>query len=462
MVAIASPYKHPKTGVFYFRRAVPKDLRPVLGWEIKRSLRTRDPLKAKQLFVHELQQSELLISSVRATGKKPQDGSVQAHCHQGEDADHHQIPTLTNLFKVWNRERKPAAKTTLEFERAVIRFAGLFGDMPASSISKAMMREYKQALLTTPPVLSAKQRQMPFRKLLNSLEGEYEGRTLSAASVNKHLSGISTVLGWAGKNGYFDSVPYWSNPAIGTKVVQKAVKKREPFTKNDLLKIFNGPVHSKGIRPKGGAGEAAYWIPLIGLYTGARLEEIGQLTVGDVRQEQGVWVFDINAKGDHKSLKNESSNRIVPVHSALIGVGLLKYRDQVYQKGNGQLFPYLMKNKNGALTQGWSKWFGRYLDSVGVTDASKVFHSFRHTMKDALRSVGVDEALSDAITGHSGGGAGRGYGNGYTVSTLSDSLSKIDWPGILDQPEQRHPPINRKRDHQQQKDQMNLCLLVRE
>lgn len=43
------PHKHPKTGVYWFRKAVPKDLRAALGKrEEVRTLRTKDPAKARE------------------------------------------------------------------------------------------------------------------------------------------------------------------------------------------------------------------------------------------------------------------------------------------------------------------------------------------------------------------------------------------------------------------------------
>lgn len=46
------PFKHPKTGVYYFRVRVPADLVAILGKsELKASLGTKDPTLAKQLFL---------------------------------------------------------------------------------------------------------------------------------------------------------------------------------------------------------------------------------------------------------------------------------------------------------------------------------------------------------------------------------------------------------------------------
>jgi integrase len=47
---MSRPWPHPKSGVFYFRKAVPEKLRPLLQKrEEKVSLRTRDPVEAKRL-----------------------------------------------------------------------------------------------------------------------------------------------------------------------------------------------------------------------------------------------------------------------------------------------------------------------------------------------------------------------------------------------------------------------------
>jgi integrase len=59
-----------------------------------------------------------------------------------------------------------------------------------------------------------------------------------------------------------------------------------------------------------------FWVPIIGLFTGCRLEEICQLHLDDIRQERDVWVFDINDKKE-KRIKTPSAKRIVPIHPFL-------------------------------------------------------------------------------------------------------------------------------------------------
>ena len=48
VLTMARPFKHPKTGVYWFRKAVPKDLQGVVGKrELTRTLKTKDPAEAR-------------------------------------------------------------------------------------------------------------------------------------------------------------------------------------------------------------------------------------------------------------------------------------------------------------------------------------------------------------------------------------------------------------------------------
>ena len=51
VLAMSRPFKHPKTGIYYFRKAVPDDLRAIIGKrEEKRSLQTKNPADAKVAY----------------------------------------------------------------------------------------------------------------------------------------------------------------------------------------------------------------------------------------------------------------------------------------------------------------------------------------------------------------------------------------------------------------------------
>ena len=63
---MAHPFKHPKTGVFWLRKRVPKDLVALVGRaEVTRSLATRDPAEAKRRHVQVLSELEEQWANLR-------------------------------------------------------------------------------------------------------------------------------------------------------------------------------------------------------------------------------------------------------------------------------------------------------------------------------------------------------------------------------------------------------------
>jgi integrase len=128
---------------------------------------------------------------------------------------------------------------------------------------------------------------------------------------------------------------------------------------------------------------------------------------------------------------------VVPVHPELVKLGFL---DLVEDRRNASgksapLVPLLRPGPRGGYAEGWSKWFGRYIRGIGIGNPARVFHSFRHTFKDALRSAGASEDLHDALTGHSGGGVGRAYGakemaRWFGLTRLAEAVGKVDYRGL--------------------------------
>lgn len=222
------------------------------------------------------------------------------------------------------------------------------------------------------------------------------------------------------------------NPASQVRVSSTQQQKaRVAFTVEDLNLLFQSPIYTEGFRPNGCGREAVYWLPLLALFTGARVEELAQLLVSDIHHEEGHgYYLSISDDAEHSKLKNAASRRRIPLHTALLDCGLLDYLESVRERHF--LFPSLSPNPRGKLGGYFSTFFSRYLrQKVGITDPRKVFHSFRHTFKDVCRSVGIDEAVHDALTGHTAPSAGRKYGNDqYPLPPLFDALDRYEIVGL--------------------------------
>lgn len=359
-------------------------------------------------------------------------------------------PKLSEAFAEWKAGsparggKKPTGTTVREAERVVRFFTEWHGDMHLADITKEKAREFRNALARMPTRLKGKQRTMSFRQLIESASGG-EGEVAHAASVNKYLNLLVALVSNAERDGYMDRVQGFTNPFSKLSIsVDKRndPNRRKPFTEDDLKAIFSSPVYALGSRPLGGRGEAAYWLPLISLLTGARLNEIAQLRLADIRQdsESGIWIVDIDTDGD-RSVKTVSSRRQVPVHPELIRLGLLRYQEGLLKAGasrSSSLWPELHSADPKYRSTAWSKWFNRSLrETIGIKEPSKVFHSFRHTFKRMGRNAGLTEELHDALTGHVGsGGVGRDYGDGFGLKALSEAVAQIAAPeAVISLPE---------------------------
>jgi len=315
---------------------------------------------------------------------------------------------LDTLVDRWAAERKPDDKT-VDAHRAVARwFDERIGQLPVEEITKRHILSFKDRLLE-------------------------EGQKLSNIKVK--LSRLRTLFNYALDNDLIDN-----NPAAMVRVVVPDADRadRKSFDLQSLRSLFASPIYTRDFRPLQGRGEAAYWLPLLGLYTGARLEELGQLRPGDVRLEtypdgddieQSAWVIRVTEDAeDGLKLKNLGSRRLIPVHPILEELGFIKFA--LDASGEQRLFPELRPNKYGRLTAKWGEWFSVYKRTeAGITDDRMVFHSFRHTFKDHGRGR-MAEGVQRRIMGHSGVGTADDYGDGHFLWQLVEGMRQYKVPGL--------------------------------
>jgi integrase len=198
-------------------------------------------------------------------------------------------------------------------------------------------------------------------------------------------------------------------------------EQRKAYSVEDLQTIVNNLPKEQG-KPE------RYWIPLIAMYSGLRLDEICQLHSDDVQQLDGVWCFNINDNKD-KKLKNDSSKRVLPIHPVLITRGLTKYVESIKKLDMPRLWMNLSWREADGYSNSFGSWYRRFNRGNITQDSCKVFHSFRHTVTDTLKQAGVIETVIAELVGHSNSASmtmGR-YGKRYQPKVLLDALMKLDY-----------------------------------
>ncbi len=315
-------------------------------------------------------------------------------------------PGLMDLYDYWAAAVPRSAKTSAAYKATVNLFLDIVGNKPADELRKGDFVAFKDEMLA---------------------------RGLHHDTVSNKLIYLKSILNLAVANDRIES-----NVAASVQVAKPKVEPvaRLPFDIENLKSILASSIYTEGKRPTGGAGEAAVWLPLLALFTGARLNELGQLLVSDVIKDPvaGYYIHVTDEGEDEqeaKSVKTVSSRRKVPLHPELVKAGFIKYHKLMANIGANRLFPELKPDAHGHITGNWSKWFGRYLrQNIGIKNPKLVFHSFRHTFKDGCRDAGLSEEIHDALTGHSGGTIGRVYGAGHSLRVLAKSIAKVRYPGL--------------------------------
>lgn len=348
--------------------------------------------------------------------------------------------TLSAAFEGWKRSRQRETGTVREFGYAIERFKELHGDLGLVEIKRSHVREFREALQLVPARRSGHLKTATLPELVEYSKAHPDHPRISTGTVNKLLGGVQAVIIWGRTNGLIpDDVP-WSDPFSGMRL-EEDDPDRDTWEISDLRTLFMSPVYTQGLRPAGGRGEAAYWLPLLALFTGARLGELAPLIVRNIKRDEATHIRYIEITEDEERgvrTKTRTSRRVVPIHPELVRLGFLRLVEErsASHGESAQLFPLLKPGPKGGYGEAWSKWFGRYIRSIGIANRNIVFHSFRHTFKDALRAAGVSEDLNDALLGHSGGGGvGRMYGakemiRRYGLPRLYEAVSSASYPGL--------------------------------
>ena len=224
------------------------------------------------------------------------------------------------------------------------------------------------------------------------------------------------------------------NPGEMSKADASAWLRHERDTRGNTGKTLEkkgtlvGALFSQTRDAGGGGYHARVWLPLLGLFTGARLNELGRLVVGDI-QGDPVPHFDI------RRAKNSGSLRAVPLHPQLVELGFLEYVEALKAAGQECLWPCLRSGGDpGTDGDVLGRWFSRYLHQGLGFPATVVFHSFRHSFRDFCRNAGIARDVHHQLTGHASGAAGDAYGAGYSLDVFHGEVSRIRLPLAIPKP----------------------------
>ncbi|MBP7722296.1 MAG: site-specific integrase [Alphaproteobacteria bacterium] len=446
-----------RNGYFYYRCRFPKSYHSLLPKEFVVALNTQDlsegrmlsikleyelnrHLKAFQTSLSELKPEhspesiiDLLIAQLAEL--KSLHGSTFAL--NSKKLKVHR-PLFSDIVSKYLEDCTNTHGTRFHKENTYLLFKQIMGDLVFKEIGIVEARKFKSCLSKIPA--NAKKR-LNLTSFENLDFDKLKGKAQHAKTINNRLAYLIALFTWAIRAGYYHGQNPFSNLIIkGQKV---SASRRHPFKEEELKALFLSPVFTgckgKKASERLEAGEeivkdALYWVPLIGLYSGMRLGEICQLYVADIRQEDGIYIFDVNDEGDDKALKTASSRRKIPIHNQLIKRGFLEYLAQMKKQKQVRLFPEIAM---GAFAKTYSstftKRFWRLLLALQIKRQGLCFHSLRHTFIDGMRNAGVERSIVMTMTGHqSSKGVHDDYGYGYNLTILQEGINKLTFSYLED------------------------------
>lgn len=317
-------------------------------------------------------------------------------------------PYLDEVIEKWLDAKSKTAKPSSlqEYENKGKMFSRILteyneGKNPRiAEISGTMIRNYKDRLAELPPNPNKGSKAgKTIRELVARVKAE-ELKPISQSSVYNTCKMVSELFKWAEDEQYPVKEGTRKLLANIKKPKQRDRKQRIPFTPENLQSLFQSEQYQHGTFKRA----SDYWVPLLGLFTGARLAELVQLYVSDIYKMNDVWVIDINDNDDKELKSEEGSPRIIPIHPTLIDLGFIKYVKHQEKNRVIKLFPCESRNTRGKFGA-FSNRFQNYRKKVDVVpsdDKTMVdFHSFRHLVRTALKDKSIAEDLIDDIIGHS-------------------------------------------------------------
>nr|WP_233972013.1 site-specific integrase [Pectobacterium versatile] len=297
------------------------------------------------------------------------------------------------------RENTSAHATLIE----IFNYMSLNED--ANAITRADILKVRDVLQRLPKHRKQRYKNTPLADLLNR---EDKADCLDVVTINnRYLIKLSAVFKWAVRN---DLLVKNLAEGLELKVPQrKASDARNAFSLEQVGQLLDA---AKEYSQKTSGKPYHYYVTALAAITGARLNEVAQLQVKDIRtMASGTVYIHINEDDSSlagKSIKNAHSDRCVPLVDGAYGFVLADFMSLVGARrsagGDDALVfdgLHLMKNGYGEQV---SKWFNRTLLPKVLADRNGLaFHSFRHTVATQLKQHGVELAYAQAIMGHSSG-----------------------------------------------------------
>ncbi|MBY5883402.1 integrase [Rhizobium leguminosarum] len=266
-------------------------------------------------------------------------------------------------------------------------------------------------------------------------QGQEAAVGLSAATIRKHFGNLNHFLKHVRGHGF--EIEAWDFDGLRPKKPKAGsvrMQQHKP-TPEEIQPIFLSPVFTGSLDERRGRGkpgphvfhDAAYFLPIMFTYLGARRNEFAGLALDDIAEDDNGLVLLLRTN-EFRGLKTVQSQRILPVPDELIRLGFMEYCVALKDLGYRAVFPDLISDKTmNDLGDRFYDVFNPIMKrSLGENMWDRAFHALRHGMADTLKQAGVSTEVIDDISGRLSDGSETNtrYTNPAGLPLMRDALSK--------------------------------------
>lgn len=327
-----------------------------------------------------------------------------------------------------------------EYEKAADLFVRWAGTDPfVQDVTVKQAGEFRQAIVGFPTHANKRPeyRNVSFADASAKAKSSGETATIGVTTVNgNYLTPLRSIFQWAIETGKITTNPFADVKVEAGKKAAGVV--RRGFKPAEVVVLLRSPVFT-GSKSASGEGlyqagalrvdDWRYWLPTMSLFSGARLNELAGLHLVDFDEQDSMPLFRIRAFSPGQRIKSSAADRVVPVHNALIELGLIDRVRALRALGETQLFPTLKPGGNGYFSHTPSRFFGRLIDRLWADDPTLTFHGFRHAFITGMREARVPKEVRTCIVGHEDGDTHDSYGE-EPFARLNEGVQSVVWPGL--------------------------------
>ncbi len=338
--------------------------------------------------------------------------------------------SVSDLFEQYLTSKGDQSKRTILDLRAAMRpLLEMMG--PKTTANELKHQDFQEVffLLKRLPTNATKGKKRQGKSLSEIADqAEKDGENLlHPKTVNKYMARISAFMQWAEETGKIDK--NWAKGQYlraSIKNVDNDKDAKDPFSMGQLQHILSERVFCQPDITE----PAMYWVPLLSLFHGMRMEEILQLTSLDFLEKENIQYIRLHSDGENH-LKNKGAHREIPIHQTMWRLGLRSLLFAAENHKGHRLFPDVKRGSEDKFSSIFSQRYSRYLVDIGAKTPKTSFHSYRHSFRDAARNNDVGDGLTCALGGWKHGvGVHSNYGSGFWMERKAEAISKIAYPDV--------------------------------